>query len=380
MGETSGRRYDAIDALRGLVMVIMATDHASHELNRGGVITDSAMFYTPGTPLPFGQFLTRWCSHLCAPTFVTLAGTALAISTTRRAARGEDPRAIDRHILLRGSLLVVFEVAWMSWVMRGPGLFLFQVLYALGMSLMCMALLRRLSARMLVGAGAALVFGVEPLVTLLGKVGLRSSFVAAATVSGGFFGTTPNGPPRLVVAYPFVPWLALMCIGWGLGRWLVDERPGSGQVARSLAVFGGLSLSIFALLRWANGYGNFGLYRDDGSLVQWLHVSKYPPSVTFVGLEVGIGALALAFFFATAEKSIARLFTPLRILGSTALFFYLLHIHLLHLAAWATGTERRFGMAGAWVGGLAVVVVLYPACVFYRRYKLANPGGLAQWI
>lgn len=376
----SAKRFEPIDALRGLVMVIMAVDHASEELNGGRRITDSALFWTPGTSLEADQFLTRWVTHLCAPTFVVLAGTALAISTTRRAAKGEPAASIDRNVFLRGLLLVAIEVVWMSFCMRKPGFFLFQVMYALGMSFVCMTLLRRLSARVLVALGAALVFGVEPLLDAFARAGVRMTLPVALTIGGGFFGMTEEGP-RLIVAYPFVPWLALMCLGWGLGRWLVDARPSDGRVARFLVLFAAACLLIFGLLRWANGYGNAGLHREGAGLVQWLHVSKYPPSVTFVGLEVGLGALLLAFFFATAETpSLRRLLGPIRVLGATALFFYVIHIHLLKLVAWATGWEHRFGVASAWIGGFAVVLALFPACAWYRGYKARNPEGIARWI
>src|SRR3954471_23212988 len=113
-------------------MVLMSIDHASSEFNAGRVFTDSILFYKPGTPLPTAQFLTRWMTHLCAPTFVALAGAALAISTSMRRARGEAESTITRNIVLRGLLLIVFELAWMSWAMIGPGRFLLQVLYGIG--------------------------------------------------------------------------------------------------------------------------------------------------------------------------------------------------------------------------------------------------------
>src|SRR5688572_33066549 len=115
-------------------MVLMSIDHASEELNAGRLFTDSAMFYTSGSPLPPAQFLTRWITHLCAPTFVFLAGCSLAISCAARKKRGDSERTIDRHLVIRGALLIVLDVVWMSWVMIGPGKILLQVLYAIGLS------------------------------------------------------------------------------------------------------------------------------------------------------------------------------------------------------------------------------------------------------
>jgi len=83
------RRLPALDWLRGLVMVLMALDHGSGTFNAGRLVTDSSVLYRPGTPLPAAQFFTRWVTHVCAPAFVFLAGTALALSIEKHRARGE---------------------------------------------------------------------------------------------------------------------------------------------------------------------------------------------------------------------------------------------------------------------------------------------------
>src|SRR5215468_11164824 len=118
----SKERLVAIDWLRGLVMMVMAVDHASVVFNAGRTALDSpypieAFFepaWTPGTALPAAQFFTRWITHLCAPTFLFLSGTSLALSTAGRAARGLSAAAIDRHLIARGLVLVAFEAAWLS--------------------------------------------------------------------------------------------------------------------------------------------------------------------------------------------------------------------------------------------------------------------------
>jgi len=110
----TSRRLAALDWLRGLVMVLMTVDHASGTFNAGRLMTDGLALYQPGTPLPASQFLTRWITHLCAPTFVFLAGSALALSVEKRRAAGESPRAIDRFILARGLLIMALDPLWMS--------------------------------------------------------------------------------------------------------------------------------------------------------------------------------------------------------------------------------------------------------------------------
>jgi uncharacterized membrane protein len=373
---TAKARLPAIDVMRGLVMVLMTVDHASEEFNGGRLFTDGVFVWTPGTALPAGQFFLRWITHLCAPTFVLLAGAALALSTEARARRGDAPGTIDRHIVLRGGLLVLLEVAWMSPVMVGPGSVLLQVLYAIGASLACMAALRRLSDRALLATGLALAILAEPLAGLLIATHLSATVPAALLVTGGFF-----ADGRFIVAYPLLPWLAIMCAGWVLGRRLLawPEGDRNRAAARVLAVWGVALLATFVVVRGVNSYGNMALLRDDASLVQWLHVSKYPPSVAFDGLELGLACVLLAGLFAAGD-GVARFAGPVRTLGQVALFYYLLHIHLLALAAVLGGVRGQLGIGTTLVAAAGALALLYPLVAAYGRYKAAHPGGWRQYI
>src|SRR4029450_9909715 len=120
-------------------MVLMTVDHASATFNAGRLLTDSALLYHPGTALPAAQFFTRWITHLCAPTFVFLAGYVLFFSVERRRNDGESPGDITRFIVTRGLLIAVLDPVWMVWVHRGQPVL--QVLYAIGMSFVVLAFL-----------------------------------------------------------------------------------------------------------------------------------------------------------------------------------------------------------------------------------------------
>lgn len=370
-------RFPAIDVMRGLVMVLMTIDHASETFNRDRVFTDSVMFWKPGSGLPVAQFLTRWMTHLCAPTFVMLAGVSLAIAVENRRAKGDSARSIDRYILVRGALIVAFELLWMSPVMLEPGRILLQVLYAIGGSLMCMALLRRLSDRALASLGFAIVLLGELGVGALSALHVDKTIPAAMLLVAGFF-----YQGRFIAAYPLVPWLGIMMLGWVLGRRLLVWRAARVDAARApkvLATFGVVALATFLVVRGIDGYGNMLLHRDDGSLVQWLHVSKYPPSITFSALELGIASLLLAALFVITQKR-PEAGGPLRVFGQVALFYYLLHIHLMHLAAWVLGVRDKLGLVSCYVGALATLAVLYPVCRAYRSYKASHPTSLARFV
>ncbi len=151
-------RLGAIDALRGLVMVLMTLDHASGAFNAGRLMTDSARSYHAGMALDPAQFYTRWVTHLCAPTFVFLAGLSLSLSAERRRARGQSEAGQDRFLITRGLFIAACDPLWISWGFGMPsGKLLLQVLYAIGMSFVAMAGLRRLPRRWLGLLGLALL-------------------------------------------------------------------------------------------------------------------------------------------------------------------------------------------------------------------------------
>jgi uncharacterized membrane protein len=370
-------------------MMVMAVDHASVIFNAGRTALDSAYpieaFFEPawasGTALPAAQFFTRWITHLCAPTFLFLSGTSLALSTAGRAARGFSALAIDRHLLARGLVLIVLDALWISLLPSasiGRYVLVLQVLYAIGASLCAMALLRHLPAPALVGLALAWLAGGEAITRALAPTGESAHGAAALLLAPGRVG--PAG-----IAYPALSWLAMMMLGWAFGSHLLALRrrgvPASSAAPRCAAI-GIASLALFAVVRGANGYGNMALLRDDGSLIQWLHVAKYPASLAFSALELGLMALLLAGFLAL-EKRLSgppRARNPFLVLGRAALFFYLVHFFLLGAAGVALGLAGHGGLAHTYAAAAAVVVALYPACLWYGRYKAAHPGGITQYI
>jgi uncharacterized membrane protein len=369
---TRRARLAAVDRLRGIVMVLMTLDHASGELNAGRLMADSVGLYTPGTPLPAAQFLTRWVTHLCAPTFVFLAGTALALSVARRRAAGDGEGAIDRFLVTRGLFIAALDPLWMSFVFT-PGGVLLQVLYAIGGSLVAMVALRRLDPRWLLAIALTLIAGGEALTGLaLVASGGEPTLPVALLLTGGRFGP-------LIVAYPLLPWLAMMLLGWCFGVRLAER--GAGVSAARIGWTGLGALVVFVAVRGLDGYGNMRLLREDGSLVQWLHVSKYPPSLSYTTLELGLMALALAALLAVERTQGADVRRgPLLVLGQTALFYYLLHVHLLAAGAWALGVHQRAGLEASYLGAAATLVALYPLCAWYGRYKRGHPDGWTRYV
>jgi uncharacterized membrane protein len=363
-------RLVAVDALRGLVMVLMTLDHASGAFNAGRLMSDSARGWVPGTALDPRQFATRWVTHLCAPTFVFLAGLSLSLSAGRRRERGEPAGAQGWFLVKRGLFIAACDPLWMSWAFGPPDRVLFQVLYAIGASFVAMAALRRLPPRVLGPLALAMLAGHEALAQLVrdhaeGAPGP----LAVLLVTGGVVG-------RVLVAYPLLPWLAIMALGHAAGSLVVGVAP--ERLARRAALAGAAALAIFAVVRGVDGYGNLGLHRDGGALLQWLHVSKYPPSVSYAALELGIAAVLLAVLLRVPPSS--RGLAPLVLLGQTAFFFYLLHVHLLQGAARLLEMHHGGGLGETYVAAAAAIAVLMPLCALYRRYKAAHPEGWTRYV
>ena len=370
-GTTTAGRIRAIDWLRGLVMMLMTIDHAGHAFDAHHYMTDGVMMWKPGSTIPTAEFITRWVTHLCAPAFVLLAGTSLALSTEKR----RDQPGQTAFIVKRGLFIALLDPLWMSLAMTAWHPVIFQVLYAIGLSLVCMAFLRKLSTRALLGLAIA--------IQLLGELSSHVRFASqpmhaiwALLLTGGM------AVPNLIVGYPFIPWLSIMMAGWVLGRWIIEtrERSNASRVP-TLALIGVALLIVFVVVRGLDGYGNWGLHRDSLAPLQWIHVAKYPPSIAYSSLELGIAFLLLALFFKLDDASPRPALAAFALFGSTAFFYYLLHFHLLagvSLLPWLD--KQQHGLAKTYVATVLVLLALAPACMAYRRYKRTHPDGWTRYI
>lgn len=355
------RRIEALDVLRGFVMILMTLDHSSAAFNAGRTMSDSASLFPAPTALDPVQFAVRWVTHLCAPSFVFLAGAGLALSVVRRQRAGQSAGEIDRDIALRGLLLVVLDVVWMSWTPRlDLSLIEIGVLYAIGASMLTMVVVRRLPPSIVLVMGIAIIAGGEAIHAQLDP----TDALAAATMTSGHIG-------RMLYLYPAVPWMGILFVGWALGHRIA----GPGMRSRDWLMLALGAALVFAVVRGANAYGNEHLLRGDGSWIEWLHVSKYPPSLAYVTLELAIAFALLAIFWRWKMP-----WTPVVALGQTALFYYLIHIHLLKVTAAALGMYKSCGLGTVVIGWLAVLVVLYPLCLSYLGLKRRHPRSVLRLI
>ena len=369
------QRVAAIDWMRGFVMMLMVVDHASMAIDAGHnrVAMDSAMYAAAATSaLPAAEFFSRWMTHLCAPTFVFLAGTSLALSVERRVARGVNAWEIDRMVLTRGAIIALLDPTLIS---LGSGRWTLQVLLAIGLGMMCMAPLRRLPSWALSGLALGwMVLGEIPTGLVWHPPG--SSSPLAALLVGTY------GSDRMIIKYPLLPWLAIMMLGWVFGRHLIRYAAGASQVSgkKVLWIAGAAGIGIFLAVRYAGGYGDMFLHRADDSWQQWLHVSKYPPSLTFYALEMGLLCLALAALRTIEPVIGVRRNGVLLVFGETAMFFYLVHRLVLEIPATWFGLRGVGDLTTTYVVAAVLLAALYPACLWYRSVKASHPDSWLKYF
>ena len=366
-------RVATIDWMRGLVMVLMVVDHASMAFDAHHLSHDSAQYPDATTmALPAAEFFTRWMTHLCAPTFVFLAGTALALSIERRVLKGADAWSIDKNILIRGAVIALLDPTLISF---GSGWWTFSVLTAIGLSMMCMAGLRRLPTWGLLAVGLGWIAFGEIVTGWLWHPPGNPSVLGAFLVA-------PYSTDGLSIKYALFPWLSVMVLGWVLGRHLIRFNAGLSTVSgrNVLWICGAASLGIFALVRGFNEYGNMFLPRADSTWQQWLHVSKYPPSITYLGLELGVLFLCLALLRTIELRIGVRENGVFYVFGQTAMFFYIVHRLAFELPATRMGMRGIGGLGTTYAVSAVSLVLLYPACLWYRRFKKAHPDSFLKYI
>lgn len=354
-------------------MILMVIDHASMAFDGSHMSKDSAMYPDAMTmALPAGAFLTRWITHICAPAFVFLAGTALALSVERQVARGVAAWEIDKFILVRGAIIALLDPSIIS---LGSGRWTLQVLLAIGLGMMCMAPLRRLPTWAMAGLALGWIFLGEVFTGWAWHPPGSSSPLAAL-----FLAT--YGSETLVIKYPLLPWLAVMMLGWVFGRHLLNYQTGRSRVSGVAVLWmaGAAGIVVFLVTRYIGGYGDMFLHRADDSWQQWLHVSKYPPSLSYFALMLGLLCVGLAALRKLELRIGVRRNGVLLVFGQTAMFFYLVHRLVLEIPATYLGLRGSGDLVTTYSVAAVLLVALYPACLWYRGQKAAHPDSWLKYF
>ncbi len=345
-------------------MVVMALDHANGFIAHGKYAPEMWIGLFPDYRGDALAFLTRLVTHLAAPGFFFLMGAGMALLVRSRQAGGWSRRRIVRHFLQRGALLIALQLlvenpAWAFGGTQIPGIY-FGVLYGLGGAMILGVLLVLLPGRWLLPLSAALVLATEALLKAV-----ATSYVGTSV--GWRLLLVPGFAPEMTVLYPVLPWLGVAGLGMAYGRWLGADRT---RALRWSTGLGAAALLAFLILRLLDGYGNIHPTPGDG-WINLLNTVKYPPSLTFLLMTLGVNGLALGLLARLPGRA-GRALQPLVIFGRAPLVFYLAHLYLYGLMGRLID-PKGIGipaMIPLWLLGL---VILLPLCWFYGRFKHSRP-------
>jgi uncharacterized membrane protein len=358
----------------------MAVDHASMFFNGNRLPHESMALPPPEQPFAVDQYILRWISHVCAPGFLFLSGISLSLSTQAKKHRGLAPREIDLHLIKRGLLLIALDPLVISLGNAKP---IFQVLTAIGISTILMCLLRRSSTFTLFILVSFWFVGSEFFTGLLWNqvhdIGPDVFQVIVAPHTGRFF----------LFVYPVLPWLSIFTLGVLFSRWTLEEKSlhteerddltAPGYAMKVLVLSGLISLGLFVLIRYFNAYGNMYIYRVDNSWMQWLYLSKYPPSLSFLSSQLGLVALALAGLMWLSARIQHGQNSLILVLGQVSLFFYVSHWLVLKLFAQTLATKTE-NVLYIYVISSAICIALYPVCRRVRSFKRNHKGTWADLV
>lgn len=384
-------RIESIDMVRGIAMVIMALDHVRDYFHIGANLDDPLNLATT-TPL---LFLTRWVTHFCAPTFIFLSGTSIYLQSLRKT-----KKELGIFLLKRGLWLVLIEwgIVSFGWTFNIHYTIIpFQVIWAIGISMFLFGVLMLLNIpyKLIFTLGVILVAGHNLLDFPEAAPGFQSNFWWDLFHHGVFVPYEYARGHVALLVYPFSAWLGVMMLGYCAGL-LFTPQFSSEQRKRILTRTGLCLLVLFIVVRFTNAYGDPVDWTTQPnwfySVLSFINVTKYPPSLLFLCVTLGSSLILLAYL-----EPVKNTFTQAMVLfGRTAFFYYILHIYVIHIAAaicfFARGHSfadaanvgqnfpfmfvapgEGYGLAIVYLVWILVVIGLYPLCKRYDRYKTAHP-------
>jgi uncharacterized membrane protein len=370
----------SLNLMRGLVIVLMALDHvrwyfldadfSPTDLSR----TDSALF------------LTRWVTHLCAPTFVFLAGASAFLS----AAHSTDRHQLAARLFTRGLWLVILEltIVRFAWFFNlDYSQMDLQVIWALGWSMVVLAGLVHMPLWSIAVLGIGMIAGHN----LLDGIRLEDFEMADGSLGWQGWVLSVLHIPRFPVVYPLIPWIGVMVAGYAFGPLMLMTSKTRKQLA---LVSGAVLIAAFVILRACNAYGDPSSWSTQETalftLFSFLNTTKYPPSLLFLLMTLGAMFILLSAF----ERRHGLVGNFFITFGRVPLFFYVLHLYVIHGLVIVFGYAIRgdidsfmtipvffppwwgFSLPIVYLIWVAVTALLYPVC---RRFAAIKSRHRGKW-
>ncbi|HMG94219.1 MAG TPA: heparan-alpha-glucosaminide N-acetyltransferase domain-containing protein [Chryseolinea sp.] len=380
-------RVQSIDFLRGLVMIIMALDHVRPYFH-----FDSMLFSPTDlqktTP---ALFATRLITHLCAPTFIFLAGTSAYFIAQRKTLK-----ETSIFLITRGLWLVILQVTLIQFGWNFDPAFHFtssNIISTIGFCMILLSLIIHLPFKVILALGILMVAGHNSLDTISFEAGSVKEVVWSFLHQRRLYSLDHNY--SFLFLYPIIPWVGVMALGYCLGR-LYDQNFSVEKKRYALQLMGIMSLIVFFVLRWINNYGDptpWTYQRDiTYTVLSFFNVQKYPPCLHYLCFTLGIALVLLGIL---EGKNLQRL-RPVTLFGKVALFYYVIHIYTIHVLAlitvsligypWQTMTffghhgqahpltkgHYGFSLGATYLIWISIVCLLYPLCVRWNSFKHKN--------
>jgi len=394
-------RVQSIDVLRGIVMVIMALDHVRDFFYKADVSNAAAVATDPtnmATTYP-ALFFTRWITHFCAPVFLFLSGTS-AFLISKKKSKVE----LSFFLITRGLLLVFVElfIITLGWTFDPLyHVFILQVIWAIGVSMIILGLLVFLPASVIVVTGLIIVC----LHNLLDDPSIAQKFkgnVASDLAYFGQFAVYHLSASRIfIIVYAFLPWTGIMLLGYGFGKFFTSAYD-EVKRRKTLLLLGCSVILLFFILRFVNVYGDPLPWSKQPrgavyTVMSFFNVNKYPPSLLFICMTLGPAIILLSLL----ERIRNRFTSIMNVYGRVPMLYYMIHFFVIHtivvIVFYATGhnssqivgkgniflfrpSDLGFGLPGVYIIWLFVVIVLFPVCKRYDRYKSTHSNWWLKYI
>ncbi len=378
------KRIESIDLLRGIVMIIMALDHIRDYFHA------SAFLYNPEdlSQTNVLLFFTRWITHFCAPVFVFLAGTSAYLYGNKRS-----KKQLSFFFFTRGLWLVFAElfIVTLEWTFNPSyPIFNLQVIWAIGVSMIFLSLMIYMNKYLIFITGILFIAAHN----LLDNVHVPGSGIApflwALLHQPGYF---TLGNFSFSVRYPLLPWIGVMAVGYVAGSLFIPTF--NPKKRKEILLLSGVgAIVLFIILRAGNFYGDAADWSIQSStlftLLSFLNVTKYPPSLLYILMTLGPALICLSLF----EKPLNKLTTKIAVFGRVPMFYYLLHLFLIHTFAivgaiisgykWqdmilstrvnASPQLKGYGfyLVTVYIVWIGLVIILYPFCKWFDKYKRRN--------
>jgi uncharacterized membrane protein len=373
-------RLTSIDVMRGLVMLFMLVDHVREKIYLHLQVTDPMTIATTTPDL----FFTRLSAHICAPVFVFLTGLSAWLYANPPSGPPRSPRSF---LIQRGLLLVFLEITLINFSWSGTYATLWlQVIWAIGICMIVLGLASSLPRWLLGAVGFLIVFGhnlLSPISFQPGELGY-----SLWTILHDRAVLVADEPLQIKVTYPVLPWIGVILLGYVAGP-IYSRAVASSQRLRYLIALGVGCLLLLLVLRGFNIYGETLPWVQGETFTQtlmsWLNFTKYPPSLDFLLLTLGLAFLMLAWFDGMENGATRVLVT----FGSAPMFFYILHLYVLlvlyriALAIFGPNQGELFGVDDfywVWIVSPLLAFALYFPTRAFARFKRTSKQAWVRYF